>query len=101
MFLKDVFRAIFRARHGVVISAEIIYLLNLHVTIQYKSRLKAKLKFNIDGKDVISELLSIYVLGRDVYKYKPYQIIMIKVDPQNVNNLVVLSTLQDATRKNL
>lgn len=91
IFLQDIYYMYCRMRRGVVVDAEIVYLLDSLLKVQYRALYHIQFRFYIGQQQVLSNRVKVLLTKTQVQHYAVGTIVKIKYDAKNLDNLVIIT----------
>lgn len=91
ILIKDIYYNICRMTRGVVVHADITYLLDTLVKVQYRPMYIVQLRFYIADAEVITDQVKVLLSKKQAAQYTVGTKVKIKYDPRNINNLAIIA----------
>lgn len=91
ILIKDVYYNICRLTRGVTVRADIIYLLDTLVKVQYRPMYMVQLRFYIGDAEVVTDQVKVLLTKKQAAQYSVGTTVTIKYDPKNINNLAIIA----------
>ncbi len=93
IILKDLFYKIVLYRRGVVTIAELSYVLDSAIYVQYRPLFYMRFKFKISSGVVESPNIKVIINKKDTPLYHVGNKVKIKYDPKNLSNIKIVDNI--------
>lgn len=93
--LKNFYHHLCLVKRGVQTTAEITYFLDSLIKVQYRPMFYIKLHFYINEHEVITDRIKMLIKKNEVAQYVVGKKVTIKYDPKNMNNVAILSVIDE------